>query len=169
MTSIVVYSSKYGSTRQYAEWLAEELSIPVKSFKDVKERDLDGADTVILGSSVMVDSLTMKGWIKARWPLLKEKRLILFSVSATLPMDEPAMKAVLEHSMTPEMIARMQFFPLHGRIVLAKLPFLLRPLIKAIMKSDKGSAGSGAGMTGEFDGVKRENIAPILAAIRTHG
>ncbi len=169
MTSIVVYSSKYGSTRQYAEWIAQELSIPVKSFKDVKERDLAGAGTIIMGSSVMVDSLTMKGWIKARWPLLKEKRLILFSVSATKPTDGPAIKAMLEHSMTPEMIARIQFFPLHGRLVIDRLPLLLRPLMKAIMTSDKKAAASGAGMTGEFDGVKLENIAPILAAARAPG
>jgi menaquinone-dependent protoporphyrinogen IX oxidase len=166
MNAVIVYSGKYGSTRQYAQWISEELSAPIMSVKEAKEKDLAGADTIILGSSVMVDSLSMKGWIKARWPLLKEKRVILFSVSATSPADEPAVKGILEHSMTPEMISHMRFFPLHGRLIIANLPLLLRPLIKAIMKSEKGS-DSGAGMTGEFDGVKRENIEPIIKAARS--
>ena len=36
MNAIVLYKSKYGSTKAYAEWIAEELSCEVKEAKGVK-------------------------------------------------------------------------------------------------------------------------------------
>ena len=164
MSAVVIYSGKYGSTRQYAEWIAEDLSAQVKPAKQAGEGDLAGADTVVLGSSVQVESLTMKAWIGRHWPVLKGKRVILYSVSATNPADEPAIKAILQRSLTPEMISHVRFFPLHGRIRLADYGFPLRQIMKAMMKSDKGS---GSGAAGEFDFVKRENTAPIVAAARS--
>ena len=36
MKAIVVYSSKYGSTAQYARWIAEELRAPLFEAESVK-------------------------------------------------------------------------------------------------------------------------------------
>ncbi len=164
MKALIVYSGKYGSTKQYSEWISEDLSVPAVPIKSVKDKDIAAVDTVILGSSVMMGSLTMKGWLKAHWPsALEGKRLILFSVSGTKPTDQKGNKDILEQSLSPEMISKMKFFPLYGRIRMSDLPLLLRPLIKAIEKSKKDAE---PGATGEFDGVKRENIAPIVSAAR---
>jgi menaquinone-dependent protoporphyrinogen oxidase len=164
MSTVVIFSGKYGSTRQYAEWIAKDLSAPVKPFKQAGERDVAGTDTVILGSSVMMEGLTLKAWIQAHWPVLKTKRVILFSVSATHPTDEAGIKAILQRSLTPEMISHIGYFPLHGRVRFADYNFIIRAIMKAIMKSDK--AATKENPTGEFDSVKRENVAPIVAAAR---
>lgn len=51
--SIVIYSSKRGSTKQYAEWIAEELGSNLVTYKDSRNIDLREYDLVIYG-----------GWIR---------------------------------------------------------------------------------------------------------
>ena len=36
MSTIVIYKTKYGATKKYAEWIAEELNCEVKNVKDVR-------------------------------------------------------------------------------------------------------------------------------------
>ena len=40
MKTIVIYKTKYGSTRTYAEWIAEELGCDAVDAKSVKASDL---------------------------------------------------------------------------------------------------------------------------------
>ena len=51
--SIVIYTSKRGSTRQYAEWIAEDLGCEALPLSDAKGMDLHEYDCVIYG-----------GWIR---------------------------------------------------------------------------------------------------------
>lgn len=53
--AIVIYTSKRGSTQQYAEWIAEDLACEAVSFADLrtKEVDLHEYDCIIYG-----------GWIR---------------------------------------------------------------------------------------------------------
>ena len=51
--SIVIYTSKRGSTRQYAEWIAEDLGCEALSLSDAKGMDLHDYDCIIYG-----------GWIR---------------------------------------------------------------------------------------------------------
>ena len=170
MSGLVVYSSKYGSTREYAEWIGGELSFPAVPCADAKRTQLEASDLVILGSSVNMGSLTIKSWIRKNWPVLAAKRLILFTVSGTPPSDEKKLRETLAASLAPEMIGRMQWFPLHGRIRFAALPPLLRFMLKAFSGKQDAAGGAAAGggpdALQEFDDVRRENIAPIVKAAR---
>lgn len=53
--AIVIYTSKRGSTKQYAEWIAEDLGCEVTAFADPRMKDIDlyGYDCIIYG-----------GWIR---------------------------------------------------------------------------------------------------------
>ena len=169
--TLVVYASKQGSTRQYAEWIAEDLSARAVPFTQARPADLEGADTVILGSAVRMGSLLLGKWIRENWRILSARRLILFSVSATPPGDEKALRETLERSLSAEMIGRMTWVPLHGRLTIATLPLPLRLIMKAASRpradAGKGSPdGSPAELIQEFDAVSRESIAPILKAAR---
>jgi hypothetical protein len=168
---LVIYASKQGSTRQYAEWIAEDLSARAIPFKQARPTDIEAADTVILGSAVRMGSLILGKWIRENWRILNARRLILFSVSATPPGDEKELRKTLEKSLSHEMIGRMTWVPLHGRLTIATLPLPLRLVMKAASRprpdTGKGSpAGSPAELMQEFDAVSRESIAPILKAAR---
>lgn len=67
--TIVIYKSRYGTTKQYAEWIAEELDCPSLSIDVVKKRDLKQYDTIIYGGSIRAGGIReldrLMKWLKA--------------------------------------------------------------------------------------------------------
>ena len=55
MNAIVIYKSKYGSTKDYAMWIAEELGCEAKDAKSVKVLDLLAYDTIIYGGGLYAE------------------------------------------------------------------------------------------------------------------
>ena len=47
MSTIVIYKTKYGSTKTYADWIAEELVCESVDAKSVKIEDLEKYDTIV--------------------------------------------------------------------------------------------------------------------------
>jgi menaquinone-dependent protoporphyrinogen IX oxidase len=166
MNAVLVYATKLGSTRQYAEWIAKDLGITAVSVKDVKTADLERAQTVILGSAVRMARLIMGKWITAQWPLLQRKRLVLFSVSGTPPEATEKLREILGASIGTDMINAMAYFPLHGRVSIEKLPLPLKLMMKMMKKSKSPAKGDAANLLLEFDDVKREHITPIVQAVQ---
>jgi menaquinone-dependent protoporphyrinogen IX oxidase len=166
MNAILVYATKLGSTRQYAEWIAKDLGISAISVRDVKRSDLERAQTIILGSAVRMAKLIMGRWITAQWPILKGKRLVLFSVSGTPPQATEKLREILTSSMGTEMIDTMTYFPLHGRISIEEFPLPLKLMMKMMQRSKTPPKGDASKLMMEFDDVKRENIVPIVKALQ---
>ena len=52
MTNIaVVYCSRYGSTKQYAQWLAEDLGADLYDVRRVYKEKLETYDTIVFGGA----------------------------------------------------------------------------------------------------------------------
>ena len=90
----VVYATKYGSTREVAEAIAEELGrahhVLVRDAREVES--FDGAEAVLLGSAIYAGH-----WLKPARRLLQERaselasgRVWLFSVGPLGDPPEPA-------------------------------------------------------------------------------
>jgi menaquinone-dependent protoporphyrinogen IX oxidase len=50
--ALVLYFSKYGSTKKYAEWIASELNGDIYNIKKFNQNSLKEYDTIILGSGL---------------------------------------------------------------------------------------------------------------------
>ena len=49
MKGIILYTSKYGTTKRYADWLAEATGFDCVETKNAKIKDVMQYDTIILG------------------------------------------------------------------------------------------------------------------------
>lgn len=49
---VVIYQSKYGATKKYAEWLAEELLCDLIETKKATIEQIEKYDVVILGGGI---------------------------------------------------------------------------------------------------------------------
>lgn len=58
--TIVIYTSKYGSAKAYAEWISEALGCDLKTAKEIKRHDLDKYDNIIYGGGVHAGGI--EGW-----------------------------------------------------------------------------------------------------------
>jgi menaquinone-dependent protoporphyrinogen IX oxidase len=87
--TIIIYGSRYGSTAQTAEWIAEGMAgqAAVISAKDAG--DLGGYEKVILGSGIYNDQLQadMAAFLEKRGAEVKDKLLALFVVCG-MPPDQ---------------------------------------------------------------------------------
>lgn len=83
MNAIVVYKSKYGSTKKYAEWIAEELSCRAVEAKNVKVEDLQKYDTIVYGGGLYAENIAGVTLITKNADKLKEKKLIVYTTGIT--------------------------------------------------------------------------------------
>ena len=55
MNTVVVYKSKYGSTKKYAEWIAEELKCDIFDMKNITVDFLLKYDVIIYGGGLYAE------------------------------------------------------------------------------------------------------------------
>lgn len=61
MKGVIIYKSKYGSTRQYAEWICAETGFDLFDVKQCPH-NLSQYDLVVLGSNVIAGRLSLAGY-----------------------------------------------------------------------------------------------------------
>lgn len=88
MGSIVLYESRYGSTKRYAQWIGEELSCEVKKISDIKVDDLYKYDNIIFGGWLHAGTIMGLKNLKENIEKLKEKNIIIFAVGLSVVNDE---------------------------------------------------------------------------------
>lgn len=135
MSTIVIYKSKYGSTKQYAEWIAESLDCELKEYKSVKADDLLKYDTIIYGGGLYAEIIAGVSLITKNFEKLKDKRLIVYTTGITPPeVREYYDHEVLDKNFKPEMLERIKIYNFLGRMVMAELSVPHRTAIKALKK-----------------------------------
>lgn len=92
MTKIaVVYKSKRGSTKQYAQWIAEELDAGLFDVDTCKVSDLDDYDTIVFGGWIRAGGIQGLEFLKKHMGRLEGKELLTFAVG--LNVHEEAVQA----------------------------------------------------------------------------
>ncbi len=157
---LIAYQSKYGSTKQYAEWIQEDTQGDMVNIENDDKPDLARYDIVIIGGSVRTGNIVIAPFIKEHWSVIKEKKVILFTTSGT-PPQHPKIQSIYEKSLPEEIRKEIKYFPLHGRISGKDLTLFDRFLIMIgkVMEQDETLKKD---MGKDFDGVHRENLLPLL-------
>jgi hypothetical protein len=167
MRTLVVYQSKYGSTKQYAQWISEKLSADLQHVREVDSHALEAYDTIVFGSYLHVGKIVDIDFVLKNWPILSKKRFALFTVSAA-PPESGDVGSAYELNIPEEIRKTLRYFPLWGRV--AKLDLVDRLLIsfpktmfylKYALTRDKKYKRMADGMR-DMDHVKAENIKQII-------
>lgn len=165
MKGIIIFKSQYGSTEQYAKWIGEKLRFPVVSEKEFNLNDVSKYGIIVLGTSVHAAAFTIKGWLNKNWLKIKNKKVIIFSVSGAPPEKTEMIKKILNNSISLTIQKKIKYFPLQGRLIFNKLPIIIRILMKLVANVQKDPKVK-KGMTEDYDFVKKENIKPIVNQIK---
>jgi len=165
MKGMIIYTSKYGSTKQYAEWLGEDTRFPVRDLKDVKVKDLDDVDIIVLGGWVLASKIQGSSWLRKNWNNIKTKKVIVFSTSVAQPTNELTVK-FLESSFPPEIRENIAYFPLHGRMDLEKLNLLDSNMMKIASKLFRDDPLVNE-MAKGIDGVRRDALDVMFEHIQS--
>ncbi len=135
MKSIVIYKSKYGSTKTYAHWIADELSCDAVEAKNISKEELCDYDVIIYGGGLYAEIINGASLITKNLDILSDKKLIVFSTGIT-PLDcrEYYDKMVYEKNFKNDTEHIIRMFNFMGKMVLDELTPVHRTAIKALKK-----------------------------------
>ena len=88
MENIVVYESKYGSTRRYAKWIGEELNCKVCQISDIELEELTSYDNIIFGVWLCAGKVKGLDKIWNNMDKFKNRNLIVIAVGLSEDGDE---------------------------------------------------------------------------------
>lgn len=139
MKTVVIYKSKYGSTKQYAEWIAKELSADLFEAKTVNTDKLREYDTIIYGGGLYAEVIAGVMLITKNYDKLSDKKLIVFTTGIT-PLDcrEYYDKLVFDKNFKGEIREKVRVFNYLGKMILSELTLPHRTAIKALKKLMSG-------------------------------
>jgi menaquinone-dependent protoporphyrinogen IX oxidase len=171
MKSIVVYKSKAGFTKKYAEWIAEELGSDIFAASQVTAAILTAYDTVIYGGGLYAGGINGVKIITNNMAKLQGKKVVVFATGAS-PMREEVISEVRDRNFTLQQQEKIQFYYLRGGFDYTRLQFgdkLLMQLLKWTLKRKKELTPDEKGMLAAYDTpvdfTKRENINGLIAYV----
>lgn len=78
----IVYKTRYGTTKKYANWLGKDLKAKVFEMDEVKVKDLKNYNSLIVMSGTYAARMPLIKWLKDNWTGLKSKNIIIVAVGA---------------------------------------------------------------------------------------
>ncbi len=161
MKGMVIFCSRYGSTREYAEAIAEKLSWEAISYKDVKIKMLNDAEAVVLASNVRVGKMKIAKWAESKNSILGSKCKAVIAVGGTETEKQEYYLEIVEKNFSFLNLKKEQIFGLGGRQIMSEMKGLDSFLFKMMDKMMKDSPEKKE-MMQEVDHVDFKHIEAIV-------
>ena len=161
MKGAIFYSGKYGSTKQYAQWIGEASGFPIFDIKDPGS-DPSKYELVILGSSIIYFKLSIRKWLSENLSALKGRSKILFSVSGAGPSAK--LNRWVANSLPVGLADEVEHIALRGRLDHSKVSWWIRSILWMGSLFNPDPEASKDERYG-FDYVDKDSIEPILKLV----
>ena len=177
-TVAVVYRSKYGATRQYAQWLATELWCESFDLRKIRVEELKDYETIIYGGAVYAGGVLGVKFLRKNIETLGNKNLVLFTCGLSDPNDgktQRDIQARLIKTLTDEVLEHIRIFHLRGAINYKKLrpqhKIMMAMMHRSIAKKDPSSRTEDdrqflATYGRSVDFRDKDSIRPIVQYVR---
>lgn len=133
MQGIVIYQSKYGATKKYAEWIAEETGFDTIETSKAKVSDLQKYDVVLLGGGVYATGIAGISFLRKNMKALQGKKIIVFCDGAS-PFEAQAFEAIKKQNMKDDLQA-IPFFYCRGGWDMEAMGFMDKHLCQMLRKA----------------------------------
>lgn len=130
MKNIVLYKSKYGNTKQYAEWIAEALNWETRDFSAFKKREIKEYQNVIFGTGVYIGKMNQ---IKKVLAWFKNKPIIIYACAGNNRVQKE-IDIIKTNNFTEAQLAFHHFFYLPGGVDYSKVTGLYKIMLSFFQK-----------------------------------
>lgn len=168
MNAIVIYKSKTGFSKGYAEWIAEALGCETMEAAQMKKADLSRYDVLVYGAYCHAGFIAgVKSFLAAALPL--KKKTAVFAVGAS-PADNPEIDEALRRNFTDDQREYLRAFYLPGGLRYEKMGFMDKTLMAAFRAMTKKTEGEDSEMykmlCRSYDLSDRKYIQPLVEYCR---
>lgn len=161
MNGAIFYTSKYGSTAEYAGWIGEATGLPVFDIDNAPPPE--SFDFVVLGSPVIYYGLLIEKWVSEHLGTLLDRPVVFFTVSGAGP--GPKLDGWIAESLPAGFVEHMRHVGLRGRVDPARLTLYDRTMLVIGGLKNPDRAARRDEIRG-FDYMDRTSIGPIVAQVR---
>lgn len=168
----VVYKSKYGSTKKYAQWICEALGGDIFEASKTKVGDLQNYDTIIYGGGLYAGGINGVGLIIRNFDSIKNRKLIVFTVGladTNVKENVLGIKRGIDKQFSTDMKQKIKFFHLRGGMDYDKLNFahtVMMSMVRNMSSKKKDKTQEDIELLDTFgksvDFTDKDTIAPIV-------
>lgn len=160
MQTVVIYRSKTGFVKKYAEWLAEALSADVFEASQVTPDIFAQYDTVIYGGGLYAVGINGVKFITQNLDKLEGKKVVVFAVGVS-PVREESLTEVKNKNFAAEQQKKIQFFYLRGGFDYHKLRWTDKILMSILKRSIMNKAKKKKELTADEKGLLEVFERPV--------
>jgi len=114
MKKVVVYKSVLGTTKEYSEWISEEVGADTFQWYQVNRQDLAKYELVVVASGPYEHWEPLAGYLEKNWDILKDKEVIVVCVGE-IPSDD-GVKWEPGEKVNRQIWEKVKYFELPGRL-----------------------------------------------------
>lgn len=172
MNIIVIYKSKTGLTKMYAQWIREAINCPMVSLEQLHNKDISSYDIVIYGAGVMAGKMYQLD--KMKKIVLPNQKLYLFATGA-IALEEDNIISKLKEDSLKILDRQVPFYYYQAGLCYEKMGFFPKKMLKIMYQSLKKKENRNteeeamikAMATSHID-AKKEDIQQLINNIK-HG
>ena len=139
MSTIVIYKSKYGGTKKYAEWISEELGCEIVDAKTIKIDDILKYDKIVYGGGLYAEIINCVHMLTKNMDKLKDKKIAVFTTGLTPPSCRDYYdKMVIKKNFKNGLPENVKVFNYLGKMVVDELSLVHRTALKTLKKIMQG-------------------------------
>ncbi len=130
---IILYKSKYGATKKYADWLAAKTGFDMVETGKATISKVKEYDVIILGGGIYASGIAGLSFLKKHMDELKGKQILVFCDGAS-PYEEKAFREIKDRNMK-ENLKDIPLFYCRGMWNPEAMGFVDRNLCKMLQKA----------------------------------
>ena len=139
MNTIVIYKTKYGATKKYAQWISEELGCEAVDAKKITVDDILKYDTIVYGGGLYAEIINGVHILAKNIDKLKDKKIAIFTTGLTPPdCRDYYDKMVIEKNFKEGLPEIVKVFNYLGKMVVSELSLVHRTALKTLKKIMQG-------------------------------
>lgn len=132
-SGIIIYRSKYGATKKYANWLAEMTGYDCVETQNASLKTVSEYETIVLCGGIYASGIAGLPFLKKYFSDLRGKKIAIFCVGAS-PYDEQAFNEIKKHNLNGE-LSDIPLFYGRGAWDESRMSFKDRTLCKLLQKA----------------------------------
>lgn len=172
MKTVVIYHSKTGFTKRYAQWIADAAGADCYELSEAKKKNLTVYETIIFGGWACAGGISKLNWFKKNMETWADKKLIVFCVGGS-PMDSPDIAPALKQNFNESQWEKLHVFYCPGGFHYEKMSIpsklMMKMFIKAL-KAKKDKTETEEEMikmiSSSYDISDKKYIEPILECLK---
>ncbi len=171
--TVILYQSRYGASKRYAAWLAEELDCDLMKTSDAVIDQIVKYDTVVVGGGVYASGISGLDFLKKNIDALRARRVCVYAVGAS-PFGQQTLDQLREKNMTGALASIPLFYfrgAWNGSRLTLRDKMLCSLMEKIISRKADGDCDAWERTlirpgSGDADWTDRMYLAPMLAYLR---